>query len=155
MKNKVLKKEPKKKKIENISLPIEGLHMKPKLQNHQNLVTVHEIILVSDELKKNMIGKQCDRSFRKLVALILDIEESDNAMPSDCAIALNEISKVESMMAKKFQKELNQKEYEKWQKKLFILKKKLKEKLLEMRNQELLKKMLLEQERTEEKGKSR
>ena len=155
MKRKVLEKDKKKKKIADINLPIEGLHINPKIQNHKQLLAIHEMILVDEELKKNMINKQLERTFRKLVAMILDIEESENTSASDCIMALNEITKIESMIEKKYQKELTKKEYERFLKKLNLLKNKLKEKLLQIRTNEMIKKMMGNNEKVVEKGRGR
>jgi len=114
------------------------------------------MILVEKKIKEEMMNRQFDRLFRRLIKMTLDVTESEESTSSDCAIALNEVTKTMSILEKKYQKELKAKEYILLQKKLFILETKLKEKLIQIRNNEkLLQQLYYQNEKIEEKGKSR
>ena len=102
-----------------------------------------------------MILKQFDRTFRKLVAMMLDVTESEDTTSSDCAIALNEISKVSSMLERKYERDLQKKEIAKLQKKLLMLDAKIREKLLMIRTNEMLQNMVKTPEHIPEKGRGR
>lgn len=148
--------EKKKKKLVISFLPIQGFEMNPKLSNHKSLITIKNMILVEKKIKEEMMNRQFDRLFRRLIKMTLDVTESEESTNSDCAIALNEVTKTMSILEKKYQKELKAKEYILLQKKLFILETKLKEKLIQIRNNEkLLQQLYYQNEKIEEKGKSR
>ena len=89
-------------------------------------------------MKKNLIIKQFNRTFRKLVAIMIDIIESEDTTSSDCKIALDEISKTKNMLIKKAEKELEKKELNKLKKKLTIVEENINKKLLEIRTYEML-----------------
>lgn len=149
----ILQKEKKRKKIQQINLS-EGFHMKPKLNSHPSLISIKEIILVEEKLKNNVIQKQFNRTFRRLIAMIIDVTESDNTTSSDCIMALNEITKTMSIIEKKYQKALKKNEYMKMQKKLLLLENKIKEKLIQIRMTNMAKKLKssLEKEENKERG---
>jgi len=151
----LLKKTNKNRKIIQISLPLNGVSMKPKLKHHKSLIAIKELILIEEDIKKNMILKQFDRTFRKLVAMMLDVTESEDTTSSDCAIALNEISKVSSMLERKYERDLQKKEIAKLQKKLLMLDAKIREKLLMIRTNEMLQNMVKTPEHIPEKGRGR
>ncbi len=149
-------KEKKKKKVLNSPLKMEGFHMNPKLNKHKNLIEIKNMVFVQQQIKNQMMLRQLNRTFRRLVKMILDVTESENSTSSDCAIALNEVSKTMSILEKKYQKELEKKEYMHWKKKLLLLENKLKIKLIEQRNAEkLFQQFYQKSEKIEEKGKSR
>ena len=147
-----LQKDKKKKKINQIAMPIEGFHMKPRLKKHPSLIDVTDITLVEKKTKKEMIQKQFDRTFRKLVAMVIDVTESGNATTSDCMIALNEVAKFASMIQKKYERDLQKKELEKLLKKCWLLDNKLKQKLLEIRTNMMFQQMTNNEIYQEEKG---
>ena len=151
----ILKKDNKKKKIIKVELPLDGIHIKPKLKKHKSLIMVKEIIVIHPDLKKNLTLKKFDRLYRKLIAIMIDVTESDDSTSSDCIIALNEVSKIHGMMELEMQKELKKRDYERLQKKLALIEGKLQNKLLEIRTNEMLKNMISTAENYEERGKSR
>lgn len=118
-------KEKKNKKIKKENIPFEGLHLKPRLKIHNSLISIKEIVIVKDDIKILLIQKQFERSFRKLVAITLDIE-NEGTTSSDCAIVLNEISKTRSILENKFAKDLKEKELQQLERKLSLLEKKIK-----------------------------
>lgn len=150
-----LKKDKKKKKIKNLSMPLDGFHMKPRLKKHESLIEIQELVIVDDELKKQLIQKQFNRAFRKLVAIMIDVTESSDTTPSDCAIALNEVAKIRSMLEHKVAKELKKKEYAKLEKKLVLVEDKIQKKLLEIRTNEMIKNMMNVPNYEDEKEKGR
>ncbi len=151
----ILKKENKKKKIVKITLPIEGIHIKPKLKKHSSLISVSEIVAVSDLIKKDLVMKKFDHAYRKLIAIMIDVTESTDATTGDCMIALNEVTKLEGIMEYKMEQHLKRREYEKLLKKIALVRGKLQNKLLEIRTNEMIKSALNVPEYTEERGKSR
>lgn len=151
----VIQKEKKKKKIENLNLPIEGFHMNPKLKKHITLIDVNHIVLIPSNLKISMIEKQFNRTFRKLASLVFDVTESDNSTASDCIIALNEVAKVLDMITRKYEKDLQKKDLAKLQKKCLMLENKLKQKLVEIRTNIMLNQMTKQDIYQEEKGRGR
>lgn len=151
----ILKKDNKKKKIIKIVLPLEGIHIKPKLKRHESLITVQEIIVIHSDLKTNLILKKFDRMYRKLIAIMLDVTESSDSSSSDCVIALNEVSKIYGMIQLKMEKELKKKDFEKLKKKLALVEGKLKNKLLEIQTNEMFKNLIntpMEYEETKGRG---
>ncbi len=150
-----LKKERRKKKAMNLIVPLEGYHMKPKLKKHASFVEIKDLIIIEEDLKQELIIKQFDRHFRKLVAIMIDITENGNSTPSDCAIALNEITKLRDMIERKMAKDLKRKEMEKLMKKLALVEGKIQNKLLEIRTNQMLHAMMISNEIEEERGKSR
>lgn len=155
MSNFALQKEKKKKKVNQISVPLEGFHMKPHLKKHPSLIDVTELTLIEKNTKTQMIQKQFNRTFRKLVAMVFDITESDNATTSDCMIALNEVTKFASMLEKKYERDLQKKELEKLLKKCWLLDNQLKQKLLEIRAKNMFDQMARMDSYEEEKGRGR
>lgn len=151
----LLKKEENKKKIEKIVLPLEGFRMKLHLKKHKKLLEIKEMVIVEQNMKKNLIIKQFNRTFRKLVAIMIDIIESEDTTSSDCKIALDEISKTKNMLIKKAEKELEKKELNKLKKKLTIVEENINKKLLEIRTYEMLQEMTYQKEYQEEKGRGR
>lgn len=154
MNNFSLQKDKKKKKMQDTPT-FEGFKMKPKLKKHASLIDVTKITLIEEKTKKEMIQKQFDRTFRKLVAMVIDVTESSGSTASDCIIALNEVSKTASMLEKKYEKDLQRKELEKLLKKCWMLDNKLKQKLLEIRTNILLEQMVPQDTYQEEKGRGR
>ncbi len=148
-----LQKDKKRKKINDLQVPVEGFHMKPHLKKHESLVEINEIILIEDKAKKQMILKQFDRTFRKLVAMVIDVTESDSTA-SDCMIALNEVTKVADMIRRKYEKDLKKKDFEKLLKKCWMLDQQLKQKLLTIRTNQMMQQMAINTE-TEERGRGR
>lgn len=150
----LLKKDKKKWKIEKL-VSFDGIHMQPKLKKHETLMEIQDLTIIDDEMKKEFLMKQFNRQYRKLVAIMLDIVESNDTSTTDCAIALNEISKVRGIIERKLAKELQQKEVEKLQKKLNLIEGKIKNKFLEIQANEMIKSMMMPQSFEEERGKSR
>jgi hypothetical protein len=150
-----LQKDKKKKKVQNNFLPLEGFSIKPKLKKHALLIDVTKITLIEEQVKNEMIQKQFDRMFRKLVAMVIDVSESSSSTASDCIIALNEVTKTADMLERKYKKDLQKKELEKLKKKCWLLDNTLKKKLLEIQTNMMLKQMTLQDNYQEEKGRGR
>lgn len=151
----IVKRDNQKKKIKKIDSTLDGIHIKPKLKRHKSLIEINEIIAIQSDLKKNILMKKFEKMYRKLFSIMLDITESSDATTSDCIIALNEASKIESMIERELKKELKQKEYEKLQKKLALVEGKIQNKLLEIRTNEMLRSAISVPTYEEERGKSR
>lgn len=137
-----LKKDNKKKKVLDLKMPLDGFHMKPRLKKHESLIEIKEIVIVKDDLKNHFLQNLFNRTFRKLIAIMIDVTDSENTTSSDCAIALNEVAKARSMLEQKLAKELKKKEYTKLEKKLALVEEKIQKKLLEIRTNEMLKNMI-------------
>jgi len=155
MSNFSLQKDKKKKKIKNPPNHLEGLQLKPKLKKHPSLIDVSEVTIVEDQIKKEMIQKQFNRTFRKLVAMVFDVTESSGSTASDCVIALNEVTKTASMLERKYEKDLQKKELDQLLKKCWLLDNKLRQKLLEIRTNIMMEQMNTTMDYQEEKGRGR
>lgn len=151
----VLKREEKKKKVIFFPMPFDGYKMKPKLKNRATLIAIGEITLVKESLKTSFIKIQFNIVYRKLVAILIDVLESEDASSADCMMALNEYTKLESMIKLKFSKDLKREELDKFRKKIAILENKMQKKLIEIRSKELVEEMKHVPDRTENIGKSR
>ncbi|MCI8393957.1 MAG: hypothetical protein HFH86_00530 [Bacilli bacterium] len=149
----ILESEKKKMKCKKVLNNLNGLRMHPHFKNKPALISIKEIIIIREDLKKIIIIKRFNKTYRSLISIVLDVTSSDNATSSDCMIALNEVRKLGNILDQKYQCDLEKKEYDKLQKKLEILQTKLKEKLVEIRTNILLEQMKEMQEK--EKGKSR
>lgn len=155
MKDYLLKRENKKRKIVKLSLPLEGISLKPKLKPHKSLITVKEILVIQPESQKIVVMKKFDKMYRRLIAIMIDVTESTDATTADCTIALNEIAKVRDMIEREKEKILKQMEYETLLKKLAMVEGKIQNKMLEIRTNEMLKNMVNVPFYEEERGKSR
>lgn len=151
----LLKKDKKKQKTQNLILPQEGFRLNPKLKKHESMIDIKDLTIVEENTKKELIIKQFDRQFRKLIAIMMDITNSSNSTTSDCAIALNEVAKVRDMIERKAAKDLKRNELEKLNKKLALVEGKLQNKMLEIRTNQMLQAMSYQNEEVEERGKSR
>lgn len=151
----LLKKDKKKKKIVELQIPIKGFHMKPNLKKHDSLISIKDLIIVNEDLKKDLILKQFNRSFRKLITMMINVTESSNSTPKDCAIVLDEASKLRSMIEKKAEKDLKKKEIENLHKKIALVEGKMKNKLLEIRANQMIQTMMQEEIQEEQKSKGR
>lgn len=143
------------KKIISFPENLNGFRMKPKLKKRKSLIDIQEINLIEETLKERIIKTQFNIVYRRLFTMLLDIAESSDTTTGDCIIALNEISKVESMIEKKYQKELNLSETNKMKKKLLLLKQEAERKKIEIRSFELVKEMAKPKVYAEEKGRGR
>lgn len=149
-----LLKKDKKKWIKISNETFDGLHMKPRLKKHESLIDIQDLVIIDEELKKDYLLRQFDRQYRKMIAIMIDIIESSDTTSTDCMIALNETSKIRGMIELKLEKDLQKKEIEKLKKKIDLVEGKIKNKFLEIRTNEMLKTMMMEN-LTEKQGKSR
>lgn len=152
-----LNRENKKKKITNGKLPIEGIEMQPKLRKHKSLIEIKKITVTENEMQTTFLLKQFNHYYRKLIALMIDVTESSNSTASDCAIVLNEVAKIKSMIEHQAIKSLKRSELEKLYKKLALVEGKIQNKLLEIQSNQMIQQMMNYEinEKEEEKGKSR
>lgn len=151
----LLKKDRKKPKAKNLVFPQNGFHLNPKLKKHESMIDIKNLIVVEENVKKELILKQFDRHFRKLIAIMMDVTNSSNSSSSDCAIALNEVAKTRDMIERKIAKDLKKSETEKLNKKLALVERSLQNKMLEIRTNQMLQAMTYENEKIEERGKGR
>lgn len=86
------------------------------------------ITLYDEELRTNCLEHKFNNKYKKLVALVISILQSDDATDSDFEIALGEVEKQKEIVLNKYFKYLHMQEKENYLKKLTYLEMELKKK---------------------------
>lgn len=136
MKNFVLKKKNKNKKIVKLNFKEEGYLFKPNIKN-PNLIKITNLSLLSEKFSSPILKKKIDASFRKLTQTVyIVLNDDEDADSGDIAIALNELTKEKNILIHKYKNYIEKSEYEKQFKRLKLLEVELKEKLMYIMNRE-------------------
>ena len=121
-----------------------------KTINSLNLDNAYEITMrKSKELKKitiydetiirNFVIKKVTANYQKVLIIVKDVMESDDASESDCMLALDEIYRLKDILFHKYRIYLKEKQYELFLERLLYLENVLQKKILEyQRNDEII-----------------
>jgi hypothetical protein len=100
----------------------DGFTFSPK-NDSETIITIYD-----EELLNNCIDHKFNNKYKKLLAIIINILQSDDSTDSDFEIALGEVEKQRSIVLKKYEKYLEKKKTTEYLKKLEYLEKELKKK---------------------------
>lgn len=131
----IIKKKNKNKKLNKFNFEEEGYVFKPNIKN-TNLIQISNLSLTNLEMTNCILKKKLDKSFRKLAALILSVLNDEDTTSGNIVIALNELTKEKSVVARKYKEYLKKEEQEKYLKRLKVLEGQLKEKLVYLKLEE-------------------
>ncbi len=146
MKNYIIKKKNKNKKIGKFNYEEEGYSFKPNIKS-PNLIKISSLNLMDKEATAPILEKKLNASFRKLAAIIYSILNDEDATSSDAIIALDEIAKEKSMIRNKYKEYLEKESLEKFLKRIKVMEQEVKEKIVELRIKEEQEKQVLEKGR--------
>ncbi len=145
MKNYIIKKKNKNKKIGKFNYEEAGYSFKPNIKS-PNLIKISSLNLMDKEATAPILEKKLNASFRKLAAIIYSILNDEDATSSDAIIALDEIAKEKSMIRNK-KEYLKKESLEKFLKRIKVMEQKVKEKIVELRIKEEQENQVLEKGR--------
>lgn len=136
-----------------ISYPIEGFHYKLKKNNSLH---IKEIVIVNKAIINELISYYFNKKYKKILEDYMNAlqdESTDNSSDTGLLIALDETSRLRSILIRKYKTFLSKKNEEKFLKKIKILENEIRSKIIDFR-------LIKEQELTytiniEEKSKSR
>lgn len=142
-----------------LSFDFAGLEIVPKKLNKSNMINASKIIIVDETYERNVMRKKLDNKFLnicKSVYVILSNEEDDT---TDVVNVLGSLAKFKSSLFNKYKEYLEDKEIEKFIKKIELLNTELKKKIVFLELSKMFDKENVfnhyEEEYTEEKNKSR
>lgn len=136
-----------------ISYPIEGFHYKLKKNNSLH---IKEIVIVNKAIINELISYYFNKKYKKILEDYMNAlqdESTDNSSDTGLLIALDEASRLRSILIRKYKTFLSKKNEEKFLKKIKILENEIRSKIIDFR-------LIKEQELThtiniDEKSKSR
>jgi len=105
---------------------------KQKSGTFHSLKTVN---VYDEERVNNIIVRKYTRMYQRLSKIVRSIIECDDATEGDVMIALDEISKLQSILIIKYQELLVKETYEYFLNDLYLLEKIMKDKLIDLRSQ--------------------
>ena len=99
----------------------EGLKMKPKNKiSFEDMINVNEIVIINSSLIKKLITKKYNKNLKRILDMSMIVPSDDDDTSS--AVILGEIDRLESLLMSKYQKYLEESEYDIMLKKLEIIK---------------------------------
>lgn len=136
-----------------MSYPIEGFHYKLKKNNSLH---IKEIVIVNPAIINELISYYFNKKYKKILEDYMNAlqdESTDNSSDTGLLMALDETSRLRSILIRKYKTFLSKKNEEKFLKKIKILENEIRSKIIDFR-------LIKEQELThtiniEEKSKSR
>ncbi len=100
---------------------VEGFHFGKKAYK-VNGIEIENLIIYSKKLTHNIVRKQVDKKYKKLIALLMELLVSDDDSGDNLREALNQIEKFRQIIKNKYRAHLKKKDLELMSKKLKILK---------------------------------
>lgn len=135
LKSYVVKKKNKNKKISKFKIKTEGYEFKPNVRK-ENLIKIDSLTIYNLEMIERLLEKKIEISFRKLTKLVLsEINDEDGNQGGVC-IALNELTKLKSVLMNEFKAFIKKMDYDKYMKRLKLYEKELKNKLIFLEEKE-------------------
>ncbi len=135
LKSYVVKKKNKNKKISKFKIKTEGYEFKPNVRK-ENLIKIDSLTIYNLEMIERLLEKKIEISFRKLTKLVLsEINDEDGNQGGVC-IALNELTKLKSVLMNEFKAFIKKEDYDKYMKRLKLYEKELKNKLIFLEEKE-------------------
>ena len=150
-----IRKEQKSKFLAKKNLQFTGLKMKPKLRDHAQFIEVKEIIIVYPSWQEKAMKLQFQVAYRRLFKLVMDVIEDNGSTAGDTKHALNEIQKKKKILRSKYKNKISNEEYRKMWNKVFLLEKKLTEKIVWQQEMTKFIELQLASEKEEKKGRGR
>ncbi len=138
LKSYVVKKKNKNKKISKFKIKMEGYEFKPNIRK-ENLIKIDSLVVYNFEIIERLLEKKIEISFRKLTKLVLKEVNDDEGDQGGICIALNELTKIKSMLINEYKIFIKKTEYDKYMKRLKLFEKELKNKLFFLEEKELQK----------------
>ena len=100
----------------------EGLKMKPKHKvSFEDMINVNEIVIINHSLIEKLISKKCNKNLKRIIDMTMLVPDEDDDGDGYNAI-LDEISRLQGLLVNKYEKYMNEKEYETMLKKLEMIK---------------------------------
>lgn len=84
-----------------------------------------KIIIYDEEIIENVINNRFNQKYRKLLCLIMDVNESEDSTESDVELALIKIEELKNLLLSKYYKYINRDLLNKYLKMLILLEEKL------------------------------
>lgn len=102
---------------------LKGFSVKPKNNiTFEDMINVDEMILINPSLIEKLISKKCSRTFDKIVKMFSIVSDDADDSDSGYMLILDEIERFKNLLINKYQKYMEEKEYEFNLKKLELLK---------------------------------
>ena len=101
---------------------LKGFSVKPKNNvTFEDMINVDEMILINPSLIEKLITKKCTKTFDRIIKMISIVSDDDDD-DSGYMLILDEIERFKNLLVNKYQKYMEEKEYELNLKKLELLK---------------------------------
>ena len=98
-----------------------GFKVTPKKNaTFEDMINVNEMIIVNPSLIEKLIIKKCNKSLVKIMNMLNLVSDEDD--DTGYAIVLDEISRLYSLLENKYQKYLEEKDYDLMKKKVLLIK---------------------------------
>ena len=112
---------------------LEGYDFTPKSKSEAYLKVDH-VSIINPSMIEKLLALKFDKTFKKLASVVIKIIEEEGDSDSDVAIALDEISRMKSLLAKKYNKFLSKEKAQQFLLKLDYLERELRYKELAYNN---------------------
>ena len=84
-----------------------------------------KLFVYDEELVENIIDSNFNQKYRKLLYMVMDIEENADSTDSDCELALIKIEELKNLLLSKYYKYINRELLNKYLKMMMLLEEKL------------------------------
>ncbi|MBQ7031416.1 MAG: hypothetical protein IJN13_03480 [Bacilli bacterium] len=84
-----------------------------------------KLFVYDEELVENIIDSNFNQKYRKLLYLVMDIEENEDSADSDCELALIKIEELKNLLLSKYYKYISRELLNKYLKMMMLLEEKL------------------------------
>lgn len=84
-----------------------------------------KLFVYDEELVENIIDSIFNQKYRKLLYLVMDIEENEDSTDSDCELALIKIEELKNLLLSKYYKYISRELLNKYLKMMMLLEEKL------------------------------
>lgn len=123
-----------------------------KMKKKSSSESIGVIKFYDDKIIARVIKKSIDLHFKKLLELIVSIEESDEDPSSGLLFCLDEVDRFRKEMINKYERFLKKEQQEFLKKKISLIEKEVKDKLLayQIMKQKIVQKPLYQEEYTDE-----
>lgn len=84
-----------------------------------------KLFVYDEELVENIIDSNFNQKYRKLLYMVMDIEENEDSTDSDCELALIKIEELKNLLLSKYYKYISRELLNKYLKMMMLLEEKL------------------------------
>ena len=124
----LIKKIEKKKKVIKLKYDKTGYDFKPRITAIN--FEINKITIFNSSMIDNILSKKIDKQFKRVAAITYDVlSDEDDDSTSDAIIALDEVSRLKSIILNKYQEFLDKEKEKKIVKKIKVLESQLKSKI--------------------------